>query len=292
MASVLSDVLRYLRKQQNLKSAATHAVLIAGALLMLFPFFWLVSSSFKPANQIFKVPIEWIPRSVTLVNYISGWNGLPGYSFSVFFSNSIKVTLTVVLATVFSSSFVAYGFARIDFKYRDLLFLVLLSTLMIPSQVTLIPLYVIFSRLHFVDTYIPLTLGAFLGGGAFFIFLLRQFYDSIPRDLDDSAKIDGCSHFGIYWRIILPLSKPALFSVAVFSFIWTYNDFMTPLIYLNNVSKYTIPVALRMFVDNAGMSNWGGLLAMTLVAMLPAILVFFSAQRYFIEGIATTGLKG
>jgi len=206
--------------------------------------------------------------------------------------NSIKVTGTVVIATVFSSSFVAYGFSRIDFKFRNVLFLLLLSTLMIPSQVTLIPLYIIFAKVGLIDTYVPLTIGAFLGGGAFFIFMLRQFYDSIPKDLDDSARIDGCNHFQIYYRIILPLSKPALSSVAVFSFIWTYNDFMTPLIYLNDVKKYTIPVALRMFVDNAGKSNWGGLLAMSLVAMLPAIIVFFSAQRYFIEGIATTGIRG
>ncbi|NLA59025.1 MAG: carbohydrate ABC transporter permease [Firmicutes bacterium] len=274
------------------KKAGIHLVLIIGGLTMLFPFLWLVSSSFKPASQIFQVPIQWIPTEITFDNFISGWKGLPGFTFSTFILNSIKVTGTVVIATVFSSSFVAYGFSRIDFKFRNVLFLLLLSTLMIPSQVTLIPLYIIFAKVGLIDTYVPLTIGAFLGGGAFFIFMLRQFYDSIPKDLDDSARIDGCNHFQIYYRIILPLSKPALSSVAVFSFIWTYNDFMTPLIYLNDVKKYTIPVALRMFVDNAGKSNWGGLLAMSLVAMLPAIIVFFSAQRYFIEGIATTGIRG
>ncbi|NMB26261.1 MAG: carbohydrate ABC transporter permease [Firmicutes bacterium] len=259
---------------------------------MLFPFAWLVSSTLKPMNEIFAVPIRWIPTTITLENYISGWNGLPGYTFSTFFLNSLMVTGIVVVGTAFSSSFVAYGFSRIDFKFRNFLFLLLLSTMMIPGQVTMIPLYILFAKWNLVDTYVPLTVGAFFGGGAFFIFMLRQFYDSIPKDLDDSARIDGCGHFRIYWQIILPLSKPALFSASVFAFIWTYNDFMTPLIYLNDVKKYTVPVALRMFVDNAGKSNWGGLLAMSLVGMLPSIIIFFSAQRYFIEGIATTGLKG
>lgn len=275
------DKKRSLMRYHYVRFTAIHIILIAGALLMLFPFFWLVSSSFKPVNQIFKIPIKWIPRDITFDNYINGWKGLPGYSFSNFFLNSFKVTLTVVIATVFSSSFVAYGFARINFRYRDFLFLVLLSTLMIPSQVTLIPLYVIFSKLHFLDTYIPLTIGSFLGGGAFFIFLMRQFYDSIPKELDDSAKIDGCSHFRIYWSIMLPLSKPGLFSVAIFSFIWTYNDFMSPLIYLNSVSKYTIPVALRMFVDNAGMSNWGGAYSYDISSYVSSFISLFLCSEVF-----------
>ena len=281
VTSIKSPLTRKQRK--GLKLALVHLMLIAGAAIMLFPFAWLVSSTFKPVNEIFAVPVKWIPSTITLDNYISGWTGLPGYSFSTFFLNSIQVTSIVVIATVFSSSFVAYGFSRINFKGRNFLFLLLLSTMMIPGQVTMIPLYILFAKVNLVDTYWPLTLGAFFGGGAFFIFMLRQFYDSVPKDLDDSARIDGCGHFRIYWQIILPLSKPALFSAGVFSFIWTYNDFMTPLIYLNDVKKYTVPVALRMFVDNAGKSNWGGLLAMSLVGMLPSIIIFFSAQRYFIE---------
>lgn len=273
------------------KKLIIHIILILGSCLMLFPFFWLLSSSFKADSEIFKTPIDWIPNTFTFKNYVEGWKGLPGYSFITFFINSFKVSFTIVIATILSSSFVAYGFSRIDFKIKNILFLILLSTLMIPSQVTLIPLYIIFTKLGLINTYVPLTLGAFLGGGAFFIFLLRQFYDSIPRELDEAARIDGCGHFQIYWKIILPLSKPALFSVAIFSFIWNYNEFLTPLIYLNDVRKFTLPVALRMFVDNTGKSNWGGLLAMTVLAMIPPMIVFSFAQRYFIEGVTTSGMK-
>ncbi|TVY10755.1 carbohydrate ABC transporter permease [Paenibacillus cremeus] len=267
----------------------THALLIAVSIMMIYPVVWWFGASFKTTQEIglpTLFPSKWMWE-----NYPDGWNALPKYTFTYFYINSIKVNVTATILHVVAASLVAFGFARLTFPLKNFWFSILLMTIMLPSQVTLIPQYSMFHSFNWVNTYLPLVVPAAMGG-AFFIFLIVQFIRSIPRELDESAKIDGCSWFGIYWRIIMPLTKPALVSATIFSFIWGWDDYFSPLIYLNSVDKYTIPLALRMFIDTQSAVAWGQLLAMSLLSITPPVLIFFLAQKHFVEGIATTGLKG
>lgn len=266
------------------------ALLIVG-LLLLFPFYWLLSSSVKSNSEIFSRELVWIPEVFHWENYSNGWAGIQSVTYATFFLNSFRYAGLVVIGSVLSNSLAAYAFARIPFKFRNGVFMVLLSTLMLPSQVTMIPLYLLWSSFKVIDTYIPLTLGAFLGN-AFYIFLFRQFIAGIPGDIDEAAVCDGCSSFGIYRRIIMPLSKPVVFTVLLFSFIDAYDDFMGPLIYLNTLKKFPVSLALRLFVSNEGGTEWGPIFAMTVVTMLPLILVYVICQKNLVQGISTTGLKG
>jgi multiple sugar transport system permease protein len=267
----------------------THAVLIVFSLLMIYPVLWWVFASFKSTPELV-LPTLW-PKEWLWRNYPDGWNALPRYTFTYFYLNSFKLNIATTVLHVISASLVAFGFARLTFPFKNALFSLLLLTIMLPSQVTLIPQYAMFHSLNWINTYLPFIVPAAMGG-AFFIFLLVQFIRGIPRELDESAKMDGCSWFGIYWRIVLPLTRPALVTVTIFSFIWGWDDYFGPLIYLNSVDKYTVPLALRMFVDTQSAVAWGQLLAMSLVSVLPPVAIFFFAQRHFVEGIATTGLKG
>ncbi|KIL42364.1 ABC transporter permease [Gordoniibacillus kamchatkensis] len=267
----------------------THAVLIAFSLLMFYPVLWWIFASFKSTPEL-ALPTLW-PKEWLWRNYPDGWNALPKYTFTFFYLNSFKLNIATTVLHVLSASLVAFGFARLTFPLKNALFSLLLLTIMLPSQVTLIPQYAMFHSLNWINTYLPFIVPAAMGG-AFFIFLLVQFIRGIPRELDESAKIDGCSWLGIYWRIVLPLTRPALVTVTIFSFIWGWDDYFGPLIYLNSVDKYTVPLALRMFIDTQSAVAWGQLLAMSLVSVLPPVAIFFLAQKHFVEGIATTGLKG
>lgn len=278
-------------KRFHVKEAIYQLCLLIVGLLLLFPFYWLLSSSLKTNTEIFSRELVWIPETLKFENYLNGWLGIQSITYATFFLNSFKYALLVVTGAIFSNSLVAYAFARINFKFRNGIFMVLLSTLMLPSQVTMIPLYLLWSKMQAIDTYIPLTLGAFLGS-AFYIFLFRQFIAGIPADIDEAAVCDGCSHFGIYWRIIMPLSKPVIFTVILFSFLEAYDDFMGPLIYLNTLKKFPVSLALRMFVSNEGGTDWGPIFAMTVVAMIPPILIYIVCQKNLVQGISTTGLKG
>lgn len=264
-----------------------YVVLIAGALLFLFPFAWMLTSSLKPSQQLYKWPPVWIPNPIRWDNYANAWKQLP---FATFYKNTIFLTAVNIVGTVASCSLVAFGFARMRFRGRETLFLIVLATMMLPSQVTMIPLYIIYSKLGWVDTFKPLILPHWLSS-AFNIFLLRQFYMTIPHELDDAARIDGASHFGIYWRIILPLSKMALGVVAIFAFTYHWNDFMSPLIYINSRDKYTVQLGLRMFQSNIYM-DMGAIMSMSVVALIPQLVVFFFAQRHFVQGVVMTGIKG
>jgi ABC-type glycerol-3-phosphate transport system permease component len=263
-------------------------VVVLGALVVLVPFAWMVTTSVKPDGDVFLVPIRWIPRRLQLQNYVLATTAIPFWEYAV---NSVHVTVLVVLGSVGSSSLVAYAFARLRARGRDLLFIVLLSRLMLPSEVTLVSTYLIFKGVGWVDTYNPLIVPAYFGN-AFFIFMLRQFYMTLPVELDDAAKIDGCGYFGIYARIIVPLSKPALATVAIFSFFETWNAFQGPLIYLNTMEKYTLPVGLTFFHDQYMGTPWNQMMAASLLAMIPCLVVFFFAQRTFIQGAVLTGIKG
>lgn len=266
-----------------------YITLILTSIIILIPLFWMVSTALKNLDEVFIFPPEWIPKSPVWSNFKEALTFLP---FGLFFKNTTVITFSTMLGQILSASLVAYGFARLRARGRDLLFMLVLATMMIPSQVTMIPTFILFSLLGWVNTFKPLIIPSYFGGGAFFIFLLRQFYMTIPLELDDAARIDGCGYFDIYWRILLPLIKPGLATVAIFSFMWTWNDFMGPLIYLNSFEKLTIALGLSRFTGMYGMSAWNLLMAASLVATLPCLLLFFFAQKYFIQGVVITGLKG
>ncbi|TDF98887.1 carbohydrate ABC transporter permease [Paenibacillus piri] len=267
----------------------THLILLVFSLIMFYPVVWWIGASFK-SNPELALPTLF-PTVWMWENYTKGWDALPKYTFTYFYLNSFKLNITTTILTVISSSLVAFGFGRLEFPFKKLWFSLLLLTIMLPGQVTLIPQYSMFHSFDWVNTYLPFIVPSAMGN-AFFIFLLVQFIRGLPKELDESAKMDGCSWFGIYWRIIMPLTKPALVTVMIFSFLYGWEDYFGPLIYLNSVDKYTIPLALRMFIDTQSATAWGQLLAMSLLSITPQILVFFVAQRHFVEGIATTGLKG
>lgn len=267
-----------------------HMVLISFAFLMLYPLFWLGSSSLKPSTLIFSDP-SLIPSQVRLENYPDGWNGA-ALPFSVFFKNSFLISILAVIGNVTACSLVAYAFARLDFAFKRTLFAMMLGTIMLPLHATLIPQYILFNNLGWVNTILPIVTPKFLAVDAFFIFLMIQFIRGILRELDEAAAIDGAGPIRIYFSIILPLLSPALVTTAVFSFLWTYEDFLTPLVYLTSIENYTVPQGLRLFMASTGVSAWGPMLAMSLLSLVPLFIVFFIFQRKLIDGIATTGLKG
>ena len=266
-----------------------HLFLILTSLIMVYPLIWMLSASFKPDNQIFGSLSLW-PTTFDWSNYWDGWNAL-SVGFGRFFWNSTLVTVLSVIGNVVSCSFAAYAFARLEFSGKNLWFALMMMTLMIPYHVVLIPQYLLFLQLGWVNTYLPLIVPQFLAGDAFFIFLMIQFFRQLPRELDEAAMIDGCSPFKIYWAIILPLSLPAMATAAIFSFIWTWQDFLGPLVYLNNIEDYTVPLALRMFLSQDGASQYGPMFAMSILSILPIFLFFIIFQRLIIRGIAMSGLK-
>ena len=263
-------------------------VLVVGAVLMMFPLMWMVSSSFKLEQRVFQFPPQLIPDPFRPANYVDALTYKP---FHIYFRNTAFLVLMYELAILLTASFCAYGFARMRFPGRDLWFAIVLSTMMVPYVVLMVPQFVIFSRLHWIDTFLPLTVPYFFGGGAFNIFLLRQFFRTIPEELADAARIDGCSEFAIYARIIMPLAKPALTTVAIFTFIGTWNDFMGPLLYLNSPQRFTVSVGLATFRSVLN-TRWDLLMAASTATTLPIIIVFFMAQRYFVQGVVLSGLKG
>ena len=272
-----------------LRSAGLYALLAGGALLFCIPLLWCVSAAFKDVQSVFRVPVEWIPRPLNTGNFREAWQVLP---FPRFVVNTLIVTCFAVVGQVVSASLVAYGFARFNFPGKRILFVLVLSTMLLPAQVTMIPVFIIWQKLGLVDTFAPLTIPAYLGGGAFTIFLLRQFYLTIPRELDEAAMIDGCSYFGIWRHIILPLSRPALITVLLFAFMANWDDFMSPLIYLHSQEKLTVSIGLRLFQDQYGQTNLPLLMAASVLHITPVVIIFLIGQRYFIKGIVMTGLKG
>ncbi|MFL5129209.1 MAG: carbohydrate ABC transporter permease [Microvirga sp.] len=272
------------------RSLLYHVILCGVSLLMLYPLLWMLASSFKPDDEIFG-NASLLPDTFTLDAYIRGWSGLT-VSFGTFFWNSLVIAVLSVIGNVFSCSLAAYAFARLKFPLKNFWFALMLGTLMLPYHVTLIPQYVLFLNLDWVNTFLPLVVPKFLAADAFFIFLLYHFFRGIPRELDEAAIIDGAGPWRIFWSVMLPLSVPALATAAIFTFIWTWDDFFGPLIYLNDASQYTVQLGLRTFVDSTGKSDWSALFAMSVVALIPVLLFFAVFQRLLIEGIATTGLKG
>jgi multiple sugar transport system permease protein len=263
------------------------AMLIFGGVLFSIPFLWTVSTALKTNEQVFAVPPQWIPNPIQLDNFKRAWTELP---FPVFVRNTITITVFATFGQILSASLVAYGFARFKFKGKNALFYLMLSTMMLPSQVTMIPVFLLWRQLGLIDTFAPLIVPSFFGGGAFTIFLLRQFFLTIPRELDEAAMIDGANPLVIWWKVLLPLARPALITTTLFSFVSHWDEFMGPLIYLNSMEKYTVSIGLRLFQDSYG-TQLELLMAASLIHILPTIILFFVAQRYFVKGIALTGLK-
>lgn len=277
------------KKQARRARIYKHIFLIGLSIVMLYPLFWLLASSLKPENEIFSTLTLW-PSQFNWDNYTKGWNALPK-SFTVFYTNSAIVTVLSVIGNLISCSFAAYAFARLQFTGKNLFFALMMMTLMIPYHVVLIPQYVLFLNLGWVDTYLPLVVPRFLASDAFFIFLMVQFFRQLPRELDEAAMIDGCSPYKIYWAIILPLSLPAMGTAAIFSLIWVWEDFLAPLIYLNDIKSYTVPLALRLFLDQEGQSVFGQMFAMSVLSLVPVIIFFVAFQKLIVRGIATSGMK-
>jgi multiple sugar transport system permease protein len=276
------------RKSRGLWRWLSIGLLLVFAAIMFVPFLWLLSSSFKSQIQIFQYPPQWIPDPFQPENYSDALTYKP---FHIYFKNTLTIASLNVIAVVFTSSFCAYGFARIRFPGRDFWFGIVMATLFLPYAILLVPSFFIFSKLGWVDTFLPLTVPQFFGGGAFNIFLLRQFFRTIPKELADAARLDGCSEFGIYWRIMMPLAKPALITVAIFTFLFAWNDLLAPITYLRSPDHFTIAAGLASFRSQTDIS-WDLQLAASTAVTLPVILLFFFAQRYFIQGIVMTGLKG
>ncbi len=271
----------------NWRRALVWTLLVGGSILFLVPMLWTVSAALKSAQEFAQAPERIIPQKPDWGNFGRAWTALP---FTQFVLNTLFLTVVCTVGQVLSSSLVAYGFARFEFKGRNLLFGLLLATMMLPHQVTMIPVFMIWRELRAIDTYWPLTLPSFLGS-AFFVFMLRQFLLGIPRELDEAAMIDGASYPRIYWSVLMPLMGPALATVAVFTFIGQWDNFEGPLIYLNSPEKYTVSIGLRMFQDTFG-GNFEQVMAASLIHILPTIVIFFFAQRYFLKGITLSGMGG
>ncbi|MBT2530985.1 carbohydrate ABC transporter permease [Arthrobacter sp. ISL-48] len=271
------------------KRFAKHLILCLVGLVMLYPLLWLISSSVKPSEDIFRQLGLW-PQHWNFANYAEGWTALD-QPFHVYLFNSLIIVVLSIAGNIFSCALAAYAFARMEFTGRKLFFTLMLGTLMLPGHVLLVPQYIIFSQLGWLDTYLPLVVPNFLATNAFFIFLMVQFMKSLPVELDDAAQIDGCGPFRTFLKVILPLCVPAMATTAIFTFISTWNEFFGPLIYIQNQDLYTVPLALRAFMDSEGQSMWGPMFAMSVVSIAPIIGFFIAGQKYLISGIATTGLK-
>lgn len=261
------------------------------AALFITPFFWMISASFKTKDEVWAWPIKWLPDRVRWENYPEAW---VEYPFTQLYLNTFMLTSLRLLGTILSCTSVAYAFSRLKSPLKQVLFTLVLSTMMLPRQVTLIPTFFIWHRLGGLNTYWPLVLPSFFGS-AYHIFMLRQFFMTIPPQLGEAARIDGCSELGILWRIYIPLSKPALAVVSIFTFQWSWGDFFSPLIYLNDLAKMPIAYGIFLFKSEAqygGITYWNYIMAMSVVMVLPPVLLFFLAQKYFVQGIVLTGIKG
>lgn len=265
-------------------------IFVVLGVFLLFPILWMFLASFKTNEEIFG-SVNLLPAHFSFNSYVQGWQGNGQYDYGQFFYNTFALVVPTTVLTVVSSSFVAYGFARFSFPFKKQLFALLISTLMLPNAVIIIPRYTLFNKFGWINTYMPFYVPAILACYPFFIFMLVQFMRGLPKDLDESAYLDGCGTFRVFTSILLPLLKPALFSAALFQFIWTYNDYFNPLIFINSVSKYTISLALRMSVDAESIVTWSNVMAMCCLSVIPLIVLFFVGQKYMVEGIATTGMK-
>lgn len=292
MGDKMSHIEKKRHDRQRASAAVRYLVLTIVALVMLYPIIWLLGASFKTNNEIF-TSINFIPKRIDFAPYIEGWKTGTEFTFATYFLNTFKIVIPKIIFCLVSSTLTAYGFARFEFRFKSILFSLLMATMFLPAVVTRIPLYLFWKQLRLLNTYVPLIANTVFANEPFFVFMLIQFLRSIPRDLDEAATIDGCSSFGILVRVLLPALKPSLISCVIFQFVWSFNDFLGPLIYISSVKKYPVALALKMSIDaSSGIVEWNRILAMSIIALLPALILFFAAQRYFVEGITSSGIKG
>lgn len=279
------------RKERTGKIIYYVVVTVIG-LMMIYPLIWLIMSSFKETSTIFLTAGTLIPEKFTLANYFNGWKGFAKITFGTFFKNSAFIAVTATVGTVISSSLVAFGLARCHFIGRRILFALVLLTMMVPSQVLMVPQYIWYSKLGWVGSYFPLIVPYCFAIQGFFVYMMYNFINGIPKELDEAAKIDGCSYFTIYTKIVLPLMVPALVTSGIFSFIWRWDDFMSALLYINKAVKYPVCLALKLFADPGSTSDYGAMFAMSVLSIVPVLVIFIVFQKYLVDGIATSGLKG
>lgn len=265
-----------------------YVVAVAGSLIMLLPFAWMISTSFKTENEIFTVPIRWLPTQFTIQNYSKALQVVPILKCML---NTVLIAIPKILGEVFISALVAFGFARFEFKGRNAMFMVMLATMMLPYEVTMIPTFMAWSSLGFADSYVPLVLPAFCGSASF-IFFLRMYFETVPRDYEEAAWIDGASNLKVFRMVFLPLAKPALITICLWSFMGTWNDLLGQLIYIDSQAKYTIQLALASFSSMTGETLWGPLMAASFMALIPVLALLLYAQKYFMEGVKMGGIKG
>ncbi|WP_430512529.1 carbohydrate ABC transporter permease [Pannonibacter phragmitetus] len=279
------------QRRQRISAIIRYTLLTLVGVLMLYPLIWLIGASFKPNSEIFSSAGFW-PQEPTLDGYIKGWKTSTPYTFGHFFLNTAWIIIPKVIGTAVSCTAVAYGFARFDFPGKKILFVTLIATLLLPNVVTRIPQYLLFRDFGWLDSYLPLWVPSAFAGDAFFVFMLVQFLRAIPRDMEEAARVDGANSFQVLVFIVVPMLAPALISVCLFQFMWTMNDFLGPLIYLSSIDKYPISLALKLSIDTSEAFDWNRILAMSVLAITPALAVFFLAQKHFIEGISSGGVKG
>lgn len=275
------------------RSAVIYHILVCGiGIVMIYPLIWMAISSFKPNNTIFQPSSSLFVENPTFENYINGWKGFSKTSFDVFILNSLIIAFTSTVLSCISCTVVGYGLGRLRFRGRSFIFGVVLLTMMLPSQVMMIPQYLWFNKLGWINSYKPLIIPQAFAIQGFFVFLIVNYMHGIPKELDESAKIDGCSYFGIFSKIIVPLSKPAIGTIAIFSFINAWNEYMSPLLYIKSTRKYPVSLALKLFCDNTGTSDYGAMFAMSVISLVPIVLIFIFLQKNIVEGVSTQGLKG
>lgn len=279
------------KRNARISAAVRYSLLATVGFIMLYPLIWLIGAAFKTNSEIFANP-GFIPSEPTLDGFIEGWKTSTPYSFGLFFWNTFLIILPKTIGTAMSCTAVAYGFARFEFPGKKVLFAILIATLLLPNVVTRIPQYLLFRDLGWLDTFLPLWVPSAMAGDAFFVFMVVQFLRSVPRDMEEAARVDGANSLQTLVFIVVPMLAPALISVCLFQFMWTMNDFLGPLIYLSSVDKYPVSLALKLSIDTTEAFDWNRILAMSVLAILPALIVFFMAQKYFIEGISAGGVKG
>lgn len=284
------EVKRTIRRQK-INAFVRYTILIFVGLLMLYPLLWMFAASFKPSKEIFTT-IGLFTSTPTLDGFVNGWKTGTEYSFGHYMINTFKYVIPKVIFTVISSAIVAYGFARFEIPWKKFWFATVIITMLLPSTVLLIPQYIMFREIGLLDSYLPIYLPTAFATQGFFVFMLIQFLRGIPRDMEEAAQIDGCNSFQILWYIVVPVLKPALISVALFQFMWSMNDFIGPLIYVYSVDKYPIALALKMSIDVTDGAPWNEILSMASISILPSIMIFFVAQRYFVQGVSSSGIKG
>lgn len=279
-----------LKAQRKISTLLYHVLVMFFAFAMIYPVIWMVIGSFKTSNEILNTAASLLPIEWNFSNYVNGWKGFAGHTFGEFFSNSLFICIVATIGAVISSAIVAFGFARLRFKGRSFWFSCMILSMMMPFQILMIPQYIMFNKFGWIGTFLPIIVPQWFGQG-FFIFLNVQFIKGISIDLDEAAKIDGLSVYGVFLKIILPLIKSSLVTSAIFSFMWRWDDFLAALLYLNNPARYPVSLALKLFSDPATGSDWGAMLAMATLSIVPIFLIFLTMQKYLVEGIASTGIK-